>query len=685
MSTRKYEIHEQQFMLSKFESSCTTPDTEQGDIPCKVRVVLRYQNQLHEVIPVRLFVMIMAAVLNLPVVDIDVTWSLHESLGNWLISHKWLRNATKGSCSCAHINDEFKVDGHLMTCRFDWATHWPTTAPILNMLSKVGLSHVPTRELNIDHIIEEYCSLIPYLTAAGWPDKAETLVMVCMVVVQMLCSSSMPEGYVAEDTPLLRESAAVLRNLCVIEASDKAKSHPCFMCKHALLARLNVLFHTPSEWCQVTPDVTALLKDIQLVLPTYAIDTDNPIWAVPHQIFKPHKKSMRTIVGNAHVSLTPLGNMLSDCSKILLAELKAACADLSRLIFEMYGIKIKLDTVVQDSLQAALNLPVIISVLDGLTCDIVACYDKVTIDPDDPDSVISRMKWIVEFIKARYDDMEPCFYVRKKPQREDSCECDQEYLVKFAYDGKVPNGFSKVSLEDYVWLLTILLCYSYVQFGGKVWRKGVGVQQGTQPAPFVINMHFISYETEYVLKSVFDEEQLKSISELFANYNRLIDDLCILGTSDALEKTKKIYPAYVEMDNTWKNKNGEGGVVGEGPFLNMNVQIRTDGSVVKKAIFKEDKLPFSPVQYVQANANRSRLFGRNVILSQMIVVVLLNDRFQDAVSHFRKLLHIFMQNGFDRTEISRAVVRYLKLTDFSQLRPNYEPVKAWYAAERQVP
>jgi hypothetical protein len=74
--------------------------------------------------------------------------------------------------------------------------------------------------------------------------------------------------------------------------------------------------------------------------------------------------------------------------------------------------------------------------------------------------------------------------------------------------------------------------------------------------------------------------------------------------------------------------------------------------------------------------------ARNVILGQLLVAGLLNDTFSSCVFHLRKLLDIFLANGFDKAEVSRVVIRYLANVDLSELQPAYNLFEAWHAACR---
>ena len=99
--------------------------------------------------------------------------------------------ATHASCPCHRIPDRYKIDGHLLTADGTWGGEYPQTLPALDLLGKVGLTHVLVRALDVDVVIEEYGLAVPnkLLDVTGWPLTIEDFMMpLITTLVSSLCA-----------------------------------------------------------------------------------------------------------------------------------------------------------------------------------------------------------------------------------------------------------------------------------------------------------------------------------------------------------------------------------------------------------------------------------------------------------------------------------------------------------------
>jgi hypothetical protein len=238
--------------------------------------------------------------------------------------------------------------------------------------------------------------------------------------------------------------------------------------------------------------------------------------------------------------------------------------------------------------------------------------------------------------------------------------------------------YSKLPLHTWIALLTILVHHAYVMFGGNVYAKLLGIPHGIQFAVHVVNLHFLSYELQFALKKCLSAQGRVDLCNVFSCFRRLIDDIAVFGGKSVSALLGCMYPSYVALDHTWDKSERKG------TFLNILTSLGLNGCVSKHIAFKEDKLPFVPVQYIHADANRSRKSALHCILSQLLVAVLLNDSKTSCVNHFRKLINIFISNGFAKGELHHVVLPYLRRTDFSLIQRNYVAMDAWHTAYQHI-
>jgi hypothetical protein len=646
-------------------------------------VTIPYQNALHEIVSLQQLVDIVAALRGLTPVSIDVCYKHHPSMQRLLSSKHWICSTDLPPCRCDFIDDEFKTNGHLLTADFGWASRWTSVQYVLDLLRHGGLTHVPTRLCNVREVLTSYPNAVPML-ATHWNISGAVLTSDFDFLLNFLCGDVTAP---AQDNNLFRTGVAELKSFCHISSSDKAKSHPIFCCKQASKQRLATIMYDPLQFRVVSPAPAAIARSINAIVPNLVCKSDTK-WVVPTLLFKPHKAEFRLLCQYHDCFLTPLANLVLHMSSLIDQCFRQVLRVTASTFNEKFGANIRLDNVVSDSLQAAINIPKRVSHCECFTADIAKCYDVLTLDPADPDSIVSRMHYAVRMIKHKVlNGSEMHFWIKRKScvlsQLQYGVVPDDQFDVVLSAENQPFH--QKLTMENWVDLLEILLLHAYVAFNGQFFMRMHGISQGTQPAVFVVNLHFMTYELEFVLLNMLSATGRQDIIDIFSGFLRLLDDISNWGGRRCMMILPKIYPAYATIIKTWHDAtNGESydntPVVGYGDYLNMMCILLADGRVIKRSTFKEDKLPFSPVQYILANANRSHTSALKVILGQVIVAVLLNDCKTDCIKHFRKLTHIFMRNGFSRSEINSTVHSYITASDFSLLQPDYEPLSAWNIA-----
>lgn len=356
-----------------------------------VRVLLRYQNPLHEVVSLHQVVCVVAALLGKPPVKFEVMFSQHPNLQARLISYSWVLRSVAPMCHCQHIGDEHKQDGHLLSAQFAWAAFWPAAMVVLQLLKSAGLSHVPTRPCVQDEILQEYCTVIPTLSAA-WHVCPARLRELFQQVIAARCGVTSLE---VQDTEQLAAGIAQLSNICAVTQCDKAKNHPVFMCKMAAYNRLHAILHNPAEFVRVVPNTQSIISSVAAIIPNLDLP-ELDTWAIPHEIWKPHKGTFRLICGYHRCMLTHLADVVSSMSAAVFDLWRQVVQLCTELMNKKLGMAVRLDVVVQDSLQAAVNVPRQSVFRSVTTADIVSCYDVVPIDPSM--LMASACAWILSFV-----------------------------------------------------------------------------------------------------------------------------------------------------------------------------------------------------------------------------------------------------------------------------------------------
>jgi hypothetical protein len=642
----------------------------------RLHVMLKFSNPGCDVIPLQTVCSIIAAGCKLDPVAVSICWSQHESLYQLLVSYGWMRTAVDGPCCCHEIGDEWKVDGHLLTVNPGWSAAWPRVDRLVNFLSKVGLSHVPCRRIDADEVSATYAAAIPELQQV-WDLPADMLQEMIDVIVHeyIAARTSRASSDACEFSDELLLAAQELRQLCIVSATDKAKSHACYMCKHASMARMRAVFNDPAQFVDTPVNVDGLVSLVHSAVPSFVFP-EQQVWASMHELFKAHKGNFRIITSYHDTFVSGLAVLLSDMANEFMLLARSLCHILSERLHNVFGISIRLDNIVKDSLQAAINLPSTLLHVAATTFDFVSCYDRIPLDEAEPDNVVESLRVLAALIKHNLPNGESiAFYVRKKA----TASGEQRFAVRCSADRL--NCYRRVSLSQWIELVAALLQHAFVQFGGIVKRKATGMPQGIHFGKTVVDLYFLSYEVKFVLRRCWSAAGRDDLVQLFTCFMRFADDAAVLGGKNVESILDAVYPNFMSRDTTWSPSLEDGSdVVGSGTFLNIGLTLHKDGKLTKHAVFKEDKLPFMPNQYVMAVANRSHKFSVNIILGQVLVAMLLNDSLFSCAKHMAKLQSIFRANGFSMHELQRVMKRYTGRVDFSVVQPRFHPMDAWWVA-----
>jgi hypothetical protein len=602
---KTYNVRATEGTLKMLQRSDDSNIPDSGDYPTLARVVLQYQNPLHELISVNTLCRIIACRLKLQHVRFDVTYRHYPNLGRRLCSNHWITEPVRNIqlCFCECIHEKFKVDGHLVTTDPTWGSAIHDILPALDML-KFGLMHVPVRACSVLEILAEYSSVIPALCNA-WPMYADDLPRLFSSILHEACDDF---ECVVQDSDELNTSLKCLAEICTVTPSDKAKGQAVYMCKQHTFNVLKHMISDSPSFSLIQPDFSVLLDSIRHIIPSFPTPAHQTC-AIPSLLYKPHKLNYRMLIAYNRCFFTELAVMLGDMSNLVYILFKEVLHSCGSMINQKFCMNIRLDNVVQDSIQAALNIPAWISHPEVYTCDIKNCYDVIPLDSSNVDSIISRMKYVAHMIRSVLPDGPNIYlWIRCLADRKFSVQCGPK---------KIP-GFRKVSLDQWIELLDLLFQNAFVSFNGFIYKKDIGAPQGVHPAPHIINMYLASYELEFALLSCMTAAGRDDVVQLFTNMLRLIDDISNYGGKHAKQILLKVYPPHIiSLDDTWFPTIHDD-MLGSGGFLNIGLVLNSNHTITKTVLFKEDKLPFVPVQYVHAFSNRSFAFAQNTILGHVV-------------------------------------------------------------------
>ena len=153
-----------------------------------------------------------------------------------------------------------------------------------------------------------------------------------------------------------------------------------------------------------------------------------------------------------------------------------------------------------------------------------------------------------------------------------------------------------------------------------------------------------------------------------------IDDLCLINVQNprlflSPEQPRLefnpfwIYPLDVleikEKTSSHDSENHERGISTH--FINVEININTSSpdSYVFRKFDKRRALPFNYIQYIKFRSNRSVKHAYNIAISQLIPILYISNRDDDALSEILILINTMMNSGFNRTRLIIYICQFL--------------------------
>lgn len=603
-------------------------------------------------------------------------WAQLPNLGAACCSTVFLRGNLPQPCVCSLIPDLFKLDGHLCTGLGGWTGQLPAVRMAVDVLHCKGLLHVPAQPVDVQVLISEYCRVLaPVLEGMVELDEVLVADVVRDAVLALLPASALPSQDLlvmqTQQLAALGSSLCELGRLVFVSASDKAATHAIFACKRATLHRVREQVFDAAVYAPATAGLDALREAVHTLMP--AVQFAEPEQhAVLFPLFKPHKLNFRFISAFARVSVGELAQVLARMCGLVYDEQRAGARDLALKVLVKHGLRIRLDNVMQDSLQAACNLPQRVAVPVMEAADVVKCYDSMSLNPADPHSIPSRLGFIVQLVSQRLGP-DARFWVRRTQR------ADKPAKWRVLLDAGPHPGHRAVHMHELPGLVHRLLSNCLIEACGVLWRATAGCPQGLAPCPVLVNMFLLSYDVEYVRVQQHSEHGRWCIQQLYTHMFKLLDDVLVVGGQHVQQLLPTVYPPMVRFEFTTNHQPGVAGAVACCKFLNMCVTVFGDGRVHRVSFDKAAALPFTPVKFVQGDACRSKAAAIGVLLGQLLPAVVLNSDATGVRQHFRRVLEAFIHNGFNAGDLLRAGSRKIKSYDFSNLT-HVDVLRAWRSA-----
>ena len=210
---------------------------------------------------------------------------------------------------------------------------------------------------------------------------------------------------------------------------------------------------------------------------------------------------------------------------------------------------------------------------------------------------------------------------------------------------------------------------------------------GFSCSPIWCNMYLLAYEAKFIMQLA--KLGRKDLLSKFQTAYWYIDDLCLINVQNPrdflspLQARVETNPFWIYSLNVLEIKeetsahdleNPERGISAH--FMNVEININLDLPIAYK-FRKYDKrraLPFKYTQYIKFKLNRSVRQAYNIAISQLVPILYISNREDDAIAEISCLINTMVENGFNKARLINNISQFLMQESFPGVRINTDNI-----------
>ena len=139
-----------------------------------------------------------------------------------------------------------------------------------------------------------------------------------------------------------------------------------------------------------------------------------------------------------------------------------------------------------------------------------------------------------------------------------------------------------------------IVCFIFVQFGGRLFRQAIGIPMGTNCAPLLADLFLYSYENEFLDNMI--RSGHRRLARSFNLCYRYIDDLIAFNNKKFLDYLKEIYPSQLTVEKANKSDH-------LADYLDLTFIIDSGGKLSTRLYDKRDYFDFHIVNFPYLSSN----------------------------------------------------------------------------------
>ena len=172
-------------------------------------------------------------------------------------------------------------------------------------------------------------------------------------------------------------------------------------------------------------------------------------------------------------------------------------------------------------------------------------------------------------------------------------------------------------------MLEVLIDNVFVESGGQIFQKTIGIPMGTNCATLLADLILYSYEPEFIQN--LSKSGNKALAKRFNLPFRYIDDVLSLNNSKFSDSLHLLYPQELDIKDTTDSRNSAS-------YLELLLEFDNQDKLHSRLYDKRDDFDFEIVNFPHLSSNIPSSPAYGVYISQLI-------RYSRACSHYKDFLH----------------------------------------------
>jgi hypothetical protein len=223
---------------------------------------------------------------------------------------------------------------------------------------------------------------------------------------------------------------------------------------------------------------------------------------------------------------------------------------------------------------------------------------------------------------------------------------------------RIQNNEHYFTPTDIKNMVQLLVKNTFIKNGARIKQQIRGLPMGTNPAPYLANLHLYRYETKFIDRLM--QENITEAQQYLGTF-RFIDDVLSVDNphfeqhvkiAESNDPQDPIYPNYLALNKTTST-------ITAADFLGMEILDHGYEFEIKVASSKK-RFPYPNIKYPSLYGNFPPVLGYGVFTGQLFRFSRICSKFSSFINAAADNARMLLTKGYSKTKLERAMESFLR-------------------------